>query len=261
MSHSREPGPRPPRRSAGHHARAPPGPAHGCRDLAGSSAPAGGAGRGGHLRGPRWLQAPGPLAPRGAHPRPRGRGRRRRRGRGQGQTARGQHAPTHREPDGRGARGPLPHRRRSSLAHSDRQAAWPRARLGGPALDARPSAHPRTRSPSRRGAALGHHREHAGQLPTWRADASGREHRAPRASRPRGRRVPRHLARRPGHRDARGAAARSPHGHARARRAVRLPPRPHGARDPGALCRDRTRAGRAHAPGPRRIPRPRPPGP
>src|SRR3989338_4138886 len=62
-----------------------------------------------------------------------------------------------------------------------------------------------------------------GPLPPWRADASGREHRAPRASRPRGRRVPRHLARRPGHRDARGAAARSPHGHARARRAVRLP--------------------------------------
>src|SRR6266852_40328 len=45
----------------------------------------------------------------------------------------------------------------------------------------------------RRRSALGHHREPAGQLPPWRAEAARREHRAPRAAHPRGRRRARRL--------------------------------------------------------------------
>ena len=255
----REPGPRRPRRSAGHHARAPARPAHGTRCRTGAAARAGGAGRRRHLPGARWLQAASPLAPRGRHAHPRGRGSRRvLQGGGQGPAARGQHAQAHREPDGRSSRGPLPRHRRSAFAHADHQAARPRARLGGPALDARPAARPRVRAPPRRRATVGHHRARPGQPARPRAAASGREHRAPRTAHPRGRGRARHVARGIGHRDARGAAARSAQRYAGARRARSLPARAHRARTAGAFPPDRARPARAHPARSHRLPRPRP---
>ncbi len=255
----RESGPRRPGRSVGHHARAPAGPAHRDRRRAGPAARAGGSRRRRHLPGARWLQAAGPLAPRGRHAHPGGRGSR---GvlqcGGQGSAARGQHAQAHRQPDGRSPRRPLPRHRRSPLAHADHQAARPRAPVGGPARDAGPAARPRARAPPRRGAAVGHHRARPGRPAARGAAAPGGDHRAARVAHPRGRGPARDLARGVRHADTRGAAARSPRRHAGARRPCGVSARAHGARTPGALPADRACPAGTHPARSHRLSRPRP---
>jgi len=258
----RESGARDPCRSAGHHARAAAWPPHGRRHRAGPAARTRGAGRRRHLPGARWLQATGPLVSRGTHPRPRGRGKRRvLQRRGQGPAPRGQHTQAHRQPDGRGPRRALPRHRRSPVAHADHQAARPRPRVGGPAPDARPPLGLGVRAPPRCRAAVGHHRARPGRPAHRGAAAPGREHRAPRATHPRGRGRARDLARGVRYADPGGPAARSAQRHAGTRRACGVPARAHGARAAGALPTDRARPARARAARSHRLPRPRPPRP
>jgi hypothetical protein len=258
----RAPGPRRRRRSAGHHARATPWPPHGRRHRAGPAARTRGADGQRHLPGARWLHAAGPLGSRGTHPRPRGRGRRRvLPRRGQGPAPRGQHPQAHRQPDGRGPRRALPRHRRSPVARADHPAARSRARVGGPARDARPPPGPRVRAPPRCRAAVGHHRTRPGRPARRGAAPPGRAPRAPRAAHPRGRGDARDLARGRRHADPGGAAARSAQRHAGARRTRGLPARAHGARAADALPADGTCPAGAHPARSHRRSRPRPPRP
>jgi hypothetical protein len=234
--------------------------AHGAHRAGSHAAPSRRAGRR-QLRGPRRLQAPGPVE-RGKGRSPRGRRVGQRRD-PEGAPPGGQHSPQDRQPHGRGPRRGLARGRRRPLGLRDRQDARAKTPVGRAAPRARPALGEGLGLASRSRAPLAHAGCRALGLRPGGAAPARRRHRAAPAHHARDGRVPRHLSRRRPL-DARSAPPRPPKRLAGTRPTGCLSPGPQRERDRRAVRRDRARALRAFVrgllrTGRLRAPRPRSP--